>query len=111
MKKYRKSKGVTEYYTSLEELRVSFGLKPIKKKTNDKEKLKAQQEKLVGICKACKKQLTWIEGTNICVCQNPDCKGIKMTRQNEDDDEKVWYIPVVRTLNDKGMKIAESLFN
>ena len=111
MKEFRKSKGVTERYTSLEELRKGFGLKPIKKRTNDEAKLKAQQEKFVGTCRVCKKPLTWIEGTNICACKNPECKGIKMTGTNEDGTEKVWYIPVTRILNDKGMEIAERLFS
>ena len=110
MKEFRKSKGVTERYTSLEALREGFGLKPIKKKTNDSEKLKAQQEKFVGTCRVCKKPLTWIEGTNVCACQNPECKGIKMTSTNEDGTERVWYIPVTRILNEKGLEIAERLF-
>ena len=110
MREFRKAKGVTERYTSLEELRIGFGLKPVSKKTNDEQKLKAQQEKLVGTCRVCKKPLTWIEGTNICACKNPECKGIKMTGQNEDGTEKVWYIPVTRMLNEKGAEIAERLF-
>ena len=111
MKEFRKAKGVTEHYTSLEDLRKGFGLKPIKKKTNDLDKLKAQQEKFVGTCRVCKKPLTWIEGTNICTCKNPECKGIKMTGENEDGTERVWFIPVTRILNEKGMEIAEKLFS
>lgn len=110
MKEIKRSKVASEKYTSLEELRKGFGLSPIKKKTKDEQKLKAQQEKFVGTCRVCKKPLTWIEGTNICACQNPDCKGIKMTGTNEDGTEKVWYVPVTRTLNEKGMEIAERLF-
>ena len=110
MKEFRKSKGVIERYTSLEELRNGYGLPPIKKKTNDEQKLKAQQEKFVGTCRVCKKPLTWIKGTNVCACQNPDCKGVKMTGENEDGTEKVWFIPVTRILNEKGMEIAEKLF-
>ena len=110
MKEFRKGKGVTEHYASLAELREGFGLKPIRKKTNDEDKLRAQQEKFVGTCRACKKPLTWIEGTNICACQNPECKGIKMTSTNDDGTEKVWFIPVTRILNEQGMEIAERLF-
>lgn len=109
MKEFRKAKGVTAHYTSLEELRKAWHLKPVKKRTNDKEKLKAQQEKLVGTCRVCKKPLTWIEG-NICACQNPDCRGFKMTGTNEDGTEKVYYIPVTRVLNDKAAEIAQNLF-
>lgn len=110
MKEFRKSKGVTERYTSLEELREAFGLKPVKRKTNDEEKLKAQQDKLVGKCRVCKQPLVWIKGTNICSCQNPECKGVKMTGTNDDGTEKVWFVPVTRVLEGKGMEIAENLF-
>ena len=111
MKEFRNPKGVTERYTSLEELRKGFGLKPVKKRTNDAEKLKAQQEKFLGTCKVCKQTLSWVEGTNICTCKNPACKGVKMTGTNEDGTEKVWYIPVTRILDSKGIEIAEHLFN
>lgn len=112
MKEFRMSKGVTEHYTSLEELRTNYGLKPIKKKTNDEEKLKAQQNKFVGKCRVCGQNLSWIEGTNTLACQNPACKGVRMSSKNEEDGtEKVWYIPVTRILNDQGMEIAMNLFN
>lgn len=110
MKEFRKAKGVTERYTSLGELRKAFGLKKPKKRTNDEAKLKAQQEKFVGKCKACGELLSWIEGTNSLACKNPVCKGIKMTSKNEDGTEKVWYIPVTRILDTEGMEIAERLF-
>ena len=110
MREFRKAKGVTERYTSLDELRTSFGLKPIRKRTTDAEKLKAQQEKFVGVCKVCKQPLHWIEGTNTLACKNADCKGVKMTSKNEDGTDKVWYIPVTRMLDSEGMEIAERLF-
>lgn len=112
MREFRMPKGVTEHYTSMEALREGFGLKPIRKKTNDQTKLKAQQEKLVGTCRVCKKPLTFILGTNTCACTNPDCKGMKMSSKNEEDGtERVWYIPVTRVLNDKGMEIGNNLFS
>ena len=39
MKEFRKDKNCTEHYTSLEELRKGFGLKPVIKRTKDAEKL------------------------------------------------------------------------
>ena len=117
MKDFKKIKGTTKTYNSFEEfgkdekLRKQFGLKPIKRRTNDKEKLKAQQEKFVGKCRVCGQHLTWIDGTNTLACKNPDCNGIKMSSKNEDGTEKVWYIPVTRTLDEKGMQIAERLFS
>lgn len=110
MKEVKNPKGVTEHYTSLESLREAFGLKPLKRRTDDEDKLKAQQEKLVGKCKVCNQPLIWIHGTSICACQNPECKGIKMTGTNSDGTEKIWYIPVTRILDEKGVKIAENLF-
>lgn len=113
MREFRKAKDVTEHYTSLEELRKSFGLKQVKKRTDDQEKLKAQRDKFVGVCRVCKNPLVWIEGTNILACKNPECKGVKMTSKSEEEDgtEKVWYIPVTRVLDTEGMEIAERLFS
>ena len=111
MREFRKAKGVTERYTSLDELRIAFGLKATKKRTDDEEKLKAQREKFVGTCKVCKQPLHLIEGTNTLACKNEDCKGIKMTGKNKDGTEKVWYIPVIRILDDEGREIAERLFS
>ena len=42
MKAYRLSKGVTEHYTSFEELRAAFGLAPVTKQTKNKNKLQEQ---------------------------------------------------------------------
>ena len=55
MREFRKAKGVTERYTSLEELRKGFGLKPVVKQTKDKEKLSKQRENFCGFykCSTC----------------------------------------------------------
>lgn len=112
MKEFRLGNGVTEHYTSLEELRTAFGLKPVSRKTNNVEKLKAQQEKFLGTCRVCKQPLVKIANANVLCCQNPECKGIKMTSKNEEDGtDKVWYIPVTRVLDEKGSRIAENLFD
>lgn len=111
MSAFRMAKGVTERYTSLEDLRKGFGLKPVRKKTTDANKLKDQQERFVGKCKVCGEKLTWVEGTNVLACKNENCKGIRMSSINEDGEEKVWYIPVVRRLDEDGLRIAERLFS
>lgn len=117
MKDFKKLKGSIKTYDSFEELgkdeklRKQFGLKPIKRRTNDKDKLKAQQEKFTGKCRVCGQYLVWIDGTNTLACKNTDCNGIRMSSKNEDGTEKVWYIPVTRTLDEKGMQIAERLFS
>ncbi len=55
MSNYRMSKGTTEHFTSLEEMRTAWGMKPVTKKTSDKKKLKEQQERFLSKhkCKAC----------------------------------------------------------
>ena len=110
MKHLRKSKDTTEIYTSFEELRSAFGLDPIRKQTKDKEKLKSQREKFVKTCPVCKQSLSYIYGSNVVCCQNPECKGIEKKNTNADGTENVWYIPVTRTLDEKGMEIAMNLF-
>lgn len=111
MKEFRKGKNCTEHYTSFDELREGFKLPPIKKRTSDAEKLKVQQEKFLGTCKVCKSQLSLIKGTNVLACQNPNCSGVKMTSTDEEGNEKVWYIPVSRMLNSKGLEIGLNLFD
>lgn len=111
MREFRKPKGVTERYASLSELRDNFGLKPVKKRTDNAEKLKAQQEKFLGKCRVCGEPLTWIHGTNILACKNEACKGFKMTGKNEDGSENVWYIPVTRVLDDEGLEIAQRILD
>lgn len=111
MREFRKSKDCTERYTSLEELRKAYGLKPVKKRTDDEEKLKIQREKFLGTCRVCGKPLSWINDTSVCACKNPECKGFKMTSTTEEGEEKVWYIPVTRMLDSQGMQIAQNLFD
>ena len=53
MKKFRLSKGVTEHYTSLEEMGKAYGCKPVIKQTKDKEKLKTLHPALVQLLDAC----------------------------------------------------------
>ena len=109
MKEFRNPKGVTERYTSLEDLRAGWNLKPIKKKTTDEEKLKEQQEKFVGTCPYCKTMLSYVGG-NIIVCKNEACKGRKIERENEDGTKDVVYRPFFKMLDEKGEEIASRLF-
>ena len=46
MSNYRMSKGTTEHFTSLEEMRTAWGMKPVTKKTSDKKKLKRTAGKI-----------------------------------------------------------------
>ena len=109
--KLRLSKDTTAQYNSFEEVAKVFGCRPVKKKTDNLEKLVKQQEKFVGKCKVCGKNLSYIHGTNVLACTNPDCKGIKMTAKNEDGTERIWYVPVTRMVDEKGFEIAMNLFS
>lgn len=113
MKEFRKANGVTEHYTSLEALRAGWGLDPVEKKRPKNEKvLQEKREKFLGTCRVCKHPLVLINGCNVLACQNPDCKGVKMTSKNEEDGtEKVWYIPVTRVLDERGFEISQNLFD
>lgn len=64
MSNYRMSKGTTEHFTSLEEMRTAWGMKPVTKKTSDRKKLKEQQERFLSKhkCKACGTPMTYIHG-------------------------------------------------
>ena len=112
MKHYRMSKGETEHYSSLEDLRVAWGLKPITKQTKDEQKLTKQREHFLGkhLCSACKKPMTYIGGNQM-VCQNENCKGIKHETKTETGDVRIWYTPSFELLDDKGADIAHNIFS
>lgn len=114
MKSQRLPKGVTESYSSFEELAKAFGLKPIRKQTKDKEKLAAQRQTFCGkhLCSACKQPMTWMKDSNQMVCQNPQCKGIphEQVINSETGETKVWYSPSYDLLDERGAEIAENIF-
>lgn len=112
MSNYRMSKGTTEHFTSLEEMRTAWGMKPVTKKTSDKKKLKEQQERFLSKhkCKACGTPMTYIHG-NVMACKNPGCKGIEIKREDKDGNEMVSYINSFCTLDDLGAEIASNIFS
>jgi hypothetical protein len=110
MREFRLEKNDTARYSSFGELREAFGLKAISKHTSDEKKLADQRNKFVKTCRCCGQPLTYISGTNTLACKNTECKGIKKTSKNPDGTEKVWYVPVTRTLDEKGFEIALNLF-
>lgn len=109
-----KSKSGKTYY-SFEDLSVEeFGMKPLNRKTNDTQKLAAQQEKFEGVCPYCKQRAHFIPSTNIVVCINPKCKGKKTTYKvdtESGEEEYVKYSPFVKILSDKSMEIGNTIFN
>lgn len=111
MKQLRNDKETTARYSSFTECAKAFGCRPVKRRTDNAEKLAKQREKFVGKCKVCGENLTYINGTNVLACTNPKCTGIKMTAKNDDGSERIWYVPVTRTVDDHGMDVAMNLFS
>ena len=113
MKFYRMSKGETAHYSSFEELRAAWNLKPVIKQTKDKEKLNEQRERFLGkkrFCAACKQPMNYISGTNVMVCQNENCKGVKHETKNDLGETKIWYTTPRELLDEESAMKAESIF-
>lgn len=112
MKNKRMSKDVTACYSSLEELREAWGLKPVIKRTKDENKLNSQREKFQKnhLCKACGKPMTFIGGNQM-VCTNPDCYGIKNEYKDKDGKIAVYYSTSYNLLDEKGSIIAQNIFD
>lgn len=111
MREFRKAKGVTEHYTSLEELRTAWNCKPIIKQTKDKDKLKKQRENFCGYhkCKACGEPMSYLGGS-VMACTNEKCKGIKNERTDNDGNVIVSYSVSYEILEDKYAEIATNIF-
>lgn len=111
MKNFRMSKGVTEHYTSLEELRSAYGLKPVIKQTKDKEKLKQQRETFCKHyrCKGCGSPMTYIGGSMMS-CTNDKCKGVKHERTDADGNTIVTYSVSYEILDDVFAERAANIF-
>lgn len=111
MKNYRLSKGVTERYTSFEELAKAYGCKPVIKQTKDKNKLEKQRVDFGNkhLCPNCKQPMSYIDGTNILACRNEKCKGVKF-EMISDEETKVSYSPAYHLLDEHGAEIAANIF-
>ncbi len=111
MKEFRKSRGVTEHYTSLEELRKAYGLEPVIKQTKDKEKLQKQRENFCNFhkCPACGQPMSYLGGSMM-ACKNEKCKGIKHERKDNDGNTIVTYSVSYDILDEKYAERAENIF-
>lgn len=111
MKEFRKAKGVTERYTSLEELRKRFGLKPVVKQTKDKDKIQKQRENFCNHhkCKACGSPMIYL-GESVMTCGNENCKGVKHERIDNEGNVIVTYSVSYELLNDHFKEIATNIF-
>lgn len=112
MREFRKAKGVTERYTSLEDLGKAYGCRPAIKQTKDKEKLAKQRENFCGFykCKACGEPMTWF-GESIMVCTNEKCKGIKQEKKDKDENViGIEYLTSYKLLEDEFAERAKNIF-
>ena len=109
---YRLSKDTVARFTSLDELRDAWQLKPLNRKPNTEKKIKKVQEDFCKYhkCKACGKPMQWVGG-NIMTCCNPSCKGIKKEREDADGNKYVEYLTSYDVLNDHFAEVAENIFN
>ncbi len=92
----------------LKDIRKLYGLKELPKHTSNKKKLEMIQQRFYNrhVCPLCHNTMKHIEGTNVMVCGNPDCKGadIKVSK-----DKRVKSSPS-HLLDSKGAAIANSIF-
>ena len=96
-------------YSSFEELAKAYKTKQPKNNEKKIEELKSKFAKKYK-CKACNAPLTYINGTTIMTCTNPDCKGIKVVTTNNDGEEKTSYLVSYSLLGNMTQKIAENIF-
>lgn len=112
---YRLSKDTIARFTSMEELREAWQLKPLPtKKPNNAKRLKKVQDdfKAHHKCRACGKPMEWIPNTNIFVCKNEKCNGIKQEYIDKETGEtKIRYIVPNDLLNPHYEEIATTIFS
>lgn len=105
---------MSKTYYSFDDIAVEeFGMKPLNRKTNDKQKLAAQQEKMEGTCPYCHQRAKFVVGTNVIVCANPKCSGKKIVVKGDPETGLPdTYIsrPFIRMLNDNAATIANTIF-
>jgi hypothetical protein len=107
MREFRNGKNCTEHYSSLDELGAAWGCAPVeKKRTKDKEKLKIQREKFLGVCPVCQSSNKFVSPQYV-VCSNVDCKGKNIAAKGEEPR----YVLSMRELDAKGKIIASQLFD
>lgn len=98
-------------YSSFKEYAECNGIKSDTKKKNKKNTV-ASQEKFASHhkCRACGQPMSFVSGTNIMVCRNVDCKGIKQTRLDSEGNQIVSYRPSYDVLKEKYADIAKNLY-
>lgn len=110
---YRLGSGVIAHYGSFEEAAKAFKCKQVKRRTSDLKKLNAQRERFSKShkCKACGQPMSFLQDSNVFVCKNKDCLGIKTEKKDEHGNViSTTYFPSYDVLDDKGAEIANNIF-
>ena len=110
----RKGSKQVKTLTSLEDLRVEYGLPPLRRQTKDKDKLAAQRQSFLSRhkCPTCETEMVHVSDTNFMYCPNKDCGGFKRTSTDEETGEAtvVYSTIAFECLDNKGAKIANNIF-
>lgn len=96
-----------------DELRKEFGLKPIRFQTSDPKKLAQQRDQWnkKHICPGCNQEMKFMNDTNVFTCSNPNCKGVRREKIDEETGEKeVYYVKSYHLLDSDSSKIANNIF-
>lgn len=96
--------------SAFEAIRKEFGLGPKNVRTTDETRLKKQQERFLQkqTCPVCGGTKTFIKGTNVMVCKNPECKGFPV---KDKDGNIVDYKITFTELNTKSEAIASAILD
>jgi ssDNA-binding Zn-finger/Zn-ribbon topoisomerase 1 len=100
-------------FNSFQELAIACGFPPVTKRTKNQEKLTSQREKFnkMHMCKACGQPMVYVSGTNVMVCKNPDCKGIKKSTVDDEGNETFRYEVPFHSLYGKDRDVAYAIFD
>lgn len=91
----------------------SFSELPFPQKKQKKQNIDELRERFEKrhTCIVCHQPMTWIRGTNICSCKNPECKGVKHEKKFDDGTVMVEYKPFYHMLDVVGTEIAEKIYS
>jgi uncharacterized alpha/beta hydrolase family protein len=106
--KYTGEEEATFIPNAFQNIRGQFRIGQLKKRTEDNDKLNKQRNQFMQkyACKKCGAPMKWVKGTNIMICENEKCEGVKKKQK----DGTISTIPVIMLLNSHGREIAETLF-
>lgn len=83
-----------------------------KKRLSKKVYMEKKKEKFLKrhTCKICGQPLSFVQGTNVMICTNPECKGIEQ-KKYEQGKEITVHESFYSLLDDRGIQIANMVYN